>query len=42
LSICRQIIDQHRGRIRVQSALGKGSIFTIKLPAHIESARKAA
>lgn len=42
LSICRQIIDQHQGRIRVQSALGQGSIFTLKLPAYHEVSRKAA
>lgn len=32
LSVCRQIIEQHHGRIRVESVLGKGSTFTIKLP----------
>jgi signal transduction histidine kinase len=32
LSVCRQIIDQHQGRIRVESVVGKGSTFTIKLP----------
>jgi signal transduction histidine kinase len=32
LSVCRQIIEQHRGRIRVESVVGKGSTFTIKLP----------
>src|SRR5437588_6668491 len=32
LSVCRQIIDQHQGRIRVESLVGKGSTFTIKLP----------
>lgn len=32
LSVCRQIIEQHRGRIRVESVLGKGSTFTVKLP----------
>lgn len=32
LSVCRQIIDQHQGRIRVESAVGRGSTFTIKLP----------
>jgi signal transduction histidine kinase len=32
LSVCRQIIDQHNGRIRVESLVGKGSAFTIKLP----------
>jgi signal transduction histidine kinase len=32
LSVCRQIIEQHRGRIRVESVVGKGSTFTMKLP----------
>ena len=32
LSVCRQIIEQHHGRIRVESVLGKGSTFTVKLP----------
>jgi signal transduction histidine kinase len=32
LSVCRQIIEQHHGRIRVESVLGKGSTFVVKLP----------
>jgi signal transduction histidine kinase len=32
LSVCRQIIDHHHGRIRVESLVGKGSTFTVKLP----------
>ena len=32
LSVCRQIIEQHHGRIRVESRVGKGSTFTVKLP----------
>lgn len=32
LSVCRQIIEQHHGRIRVESIVGKGSKFTVKLP----------
>ncbi|MBM3980823.1 MAG: sensor histidine kinase [Planctomycetes bacterium] len=32
LSVCRQIIEQHQGRIRVVSVVGKGSTFTITLP----------
>src|SRR4051794_33842643 len=34
LSVCRQIIEQHHGRIRVESVVGKGSRFTVKLPRH--------
>jgi signal transduction histidine kinase len=33
LSMCRDIIEAHHGRIRVDSAVGKGTAFTIKLPA---------
>lgn len=32
LSSCRDIVEMHRGRIRVESTLGKGTAFTIKLP----------
>jgi signal transduction histidine kinase len=32
LSVCRQIIEQHHGRIRVESVVGKGATFTVKLP----------
>lgn len=33
LAACRDIIESHRGRIRVASTPGKGTAFTIKLPA---------
>ncbi|MBM3998381.1 MAG: sensor histidine kinase [Planctomycetes bacterium] len=32
LSACREIIEAHRGRIRVESAPGRGTAFTILLP----------
>lgn len=32
LSACRAIIEAHHGRIRVESTVGKGTAFTIKLP----------
>jgi len=32
LAACRQIIEAHRGRIRVESTVGKGTQFTVKLP----------
>jgi signal transduction histidine kinase len=43
LSVCRQIVEQHQGRIRVESRVGKGSTFTVKLPlkADEESSRGA-
>jgi signal transduction histidine kinase len=31
LSACRSIIEAHRGRIRVESTVGQGTAFTIKL-----------
>ena len=32
LSICRDIIEAHNGRIRVESIVGRGTTFTVKLP----------
>jgi len=32
LSACREIVDGHRGRIRVESAVGRGTAVTIRLP----------
>lgn len=32
LSSCKQIIDAHNGRIRVDSGIGKGTAFTIRIP----------
>ena len=32
LSACREIVEAHQGRIRVESALGKGTAITIRLP----------
>ncbi len=32
LSSCRNIVEAHHGRIRVQSTVGKGTAFTILLP----------
>lgn len=33
LSTCRDIIEAHHGRIRVDSTVGKGTAFTLKIPA---------
>ena len=38
LSMCRDIIEAHHGRIRVDSTVGKGTAFTIKLPAVVSPA----
>jgi signal transduction histidine kinase len=40
LSVCRQIIEQHQGRIRVESVEGKGSTFTVKLPLQAAAGRE--
>ena len=32
LAICKSIVEGHGGRIRVTSAAGKGSCFTVKMP----------
>jgi signal transduction histidine kinase len=43
LSACRDIIEAHQGRIRVESSVGKGTAFTIKLPiARLESSQTMA
>jgi len=33
LSMCRDIIEAHQGRIRVESTVGRGTAFILKLPA---------
>jgi signal transduction histidine kinase len=32
LAFCRDVIEAHHGRIRVESTVGKGTAFTLKLP----------
>lgn len=32
LALCRRIVEAHQGRIRVESEVGKGTTFTLKLP----------
>jgi len=32
LAICSKIIAQHKGELRVESEVGKGTVFTIYLP----------
>lgn len=34
LSLCKELVELHRGKIAVQSTLGEGSTFTIELPVH--------
>jgi signal transduction histidine kinase len=40
LSVCRQIIEQHQGRIRVESLVGRGSTFIVKLPIKVEEGKE--
>lgn len=42
LSACRDIVQAHRGKIRVESTVGKGTAFTIRLPLAEESLPSAA
>jgi signal transduction histidine kinase len=39
LSTCKDIIDAHQGRIRVESTVGKGTQFTVRLPVFQEAAK---
>jgi len=36
LSICYQIVQAHKGEIRVESEMGKGTTFTIILPMNLD------
>jgi signal transduction histidine kinase len=40
LSMCRDIIEAHHGRMRVDSTVGKGTAFTLKLPTAAKAAGK--
>jgi signal transduction histidine kinase len=37
LPVCRDIVESHRGRLRVESKPGQGATFTLRLPVHIET-----
>ena len=32
LALCKDVIESHKGRIRVETAIGHGTTFTVKLP----------
>jgi len=34
LSICKNLVEAHNGRIEMKSKVGKGTTFTVKLPIH--------
>jgi signal transduction histidine kinase len=40
LSVSRRIVEAHRGRLEVESALGVGSTFCVRLPAAEEAPRE--
>jgi signal transduction histidine kinase len=42
LATCREIIEAHHGRIRVESTVGKGTAFIIKLPVAAQAVPVAA
>jgi signal transduction histidine kinase len=42
LSMAREVIEAHQGRIRVESAVGQGTTFTLKLPLIGSSAERRA
>lgn len=37
LTICKKLVDLHKGKIAVESVLGKGTVFTVELPYEIAS-----
>jgi signal transduction histidine kinase len=41
LTACREIVEAHRGRIRVESAPGKGTAVTVRIPAEAAARRSA-
>lgn len=41
LAMCREIIEAHQGKIRVESTVGVGTAFTLKLPIAKETAPSA-
>jgi signal transduction histidine kinase len=41
LAACKRIIEAHQGRIRVETAVGKGTCFTLRLPVAVVNAAMA-
>ena len=42
LSACRDIVEAHQGRFRVESSVGKGTAFTVRLPVWQQKSESAA
>jgi signal transduction histidine kinase len=40
LSACKEIVEKHHGRIRVESTIGKGTAFGIRFPVATEAAKE--
>lgn len=40
LSACKEIVEKHHGRIRVESAVGKGTAFCIRFPVASDAAKE--
>ncbi|MFO0956024.1 MAG: ATP-binding protein [Isosphaeraceae bacterium] len=40
LSVCRDIVEAHRGRLRAESRLGQGTTFTLRLPSCVDPAQR--
>jgi signal transduction histidine kinase len=38
LALCKEVMESHHGRIRVESAAGRGTTFTLKFPLAEEAA----
>jgi signal transduction histidine kinase len=42
LPVCRDIVESHKGRLRAESRVGRGTTFTLRLPACPEPVRQGA
>jgi signal transduction histidine kinase len=42
LPVCRDIVEAHKGRLRVESRPGQGATFTLRLPVHAAAGRQGA
>ena len=38
MSYVKSVMDAHKGKIKVDSNLGRGTTFTLEIPAHLEEA----
>jgi signal transduction histidine kinase len=41
LAICRKIVERHGGGIAAKSEIGKGSVFTVRLPNNFRRSRRS-